>query len=86
MSSNEEKEDNEDVMINTPEGFDARTMCFTQPSSLGMSIRLVIKSNLTPSVSEPNLLKAMDLKQPSVLRSSLREADTTSRYSSTKGS
>jgi len=50
MSSNEEKEDNEDVMINTPEGFDARTMCYTQRCLPGIPIRPVIKSNLMQNV------------------------------------
>lgn len=57
MSSNEEKEDNEDIMINTPEGFDARTVYYTQRSSRGTSTRPAIKSSSIQNVSEPNLQK-----------------------------
>jgi len=81
MSSNEEKEDNEDVMINTPEGFDARTMCYTQRCLPGIPIRPVIKSNLMQNVWEPNLQKETALKPLWAQKCLVKEGGTTSRSS-----
>ncbi len=85
MSNNEEKEDTDDAMINTPEGFDARTHQSIQPSSAGISIRLVARSNWTQIACAPSQLRAMASRQPWALRSSQKEAGTITRCSLIRG-
>ena len=73
-------------MINTPEGFDARTRCFTKPFSLGMLQKLAIKSSSTQNVSRLNPQKAADSRPPWAQKFSVRAVDTIFKYLSTKGS
>jgi len=41
----DEKQDNEEVMINTPEGFDARTYCFIKLCLTGINRKPATRSN-----------------------------------------
>ena len=67
-------------MINTPEGFDARTRCFTKPFSLGMLPKLAIKSSSTQNVSRLNPQKAADSRPPWAQKFSVRAVDTIFKY------
>lgn len=71
-------------MINTPEGFDARSSTPIQLFLLGTALKQVVRSNWMHNVSERNLLRVTDSRRLWAEKYSLRVGATISNYLSTK--